>query len=379
MTYADVNGISLYYEEHGSGQPLILLHGGLAAGSTYAQIRPALAAGRRVILVDLQAHGHTADVDRPLRYETLADDIAGLIGHLGLDQADVMGYSFGGATALRTAIQHPALVRRLVVVAVPFRRDGWYPESLTGMDQMGSHLSDMLKQGPLYELYASAAPRVEDWPVLLDKTGDLLRRDYDWSADLERITAPAMLVYADADAVRPAHIVDFYARLGGGLRKDPGQHAAAHVTGRVEAEAETLGDVVAVQQGLVAAEPGESLRIGRPGRVVRPDVRAGGAHHRGQDPSPGDRELEHLGGRGTLLGGGDGPDVAPGGLDRELPGVGQQAVPDVLGGVPAVPFQGARAHRPVPVGDGQQPAHDAGDHAVEVIGGDGHGSSSLRP
>ena len=189
MTYADVNGISLYYEEHGSGQPLILLHGGLAAGSTYAPVLPALAAGRRVILVDLQAHGHTADVDRPLRYETLADDIAGLIGHLGLDQADVMGYSFGGATALRTAIQHPALVRRLVLVAVPFRRDGWYPESLAGMDQMGSHLSDMLKQGPLYELYASAAPRAEDWPVLLDKTGDLLRRDYDWSADLERITA----------------------------------------------------------------------------------------------------------------------------------------------------------------------------------------------
>jgi pimeloyl-ACP methyl ester carboxylesterase len=230
VSYADVNGISLYYEEHGSGQPLVLLHGGLAAGSTYAPILPELAQGRRVILVDLQAHGHTADVDRPLRYETLADDIAGLIGHLGLDQADVMGYSFGGATALRTAIQHPALVRRLVLVAVPFRRDGWYPESLAGMDQMGAHLSDMLKQGPLYELYASAAPRVEDWPVLLDKTGELLRRDYDWSADLAQITAPAMLVYADADAVRPAHIVDFYARLGGGLRDANWDGSARPVT-----------------------------------------------------------------------------------------------------------------------------------------------------
>ncbi len=218
MSYADVNGISLYYEEHGSGQPLVLLHGGLAAGSTYAPILPELARGRRVVLVDLQAHGHTADADRPLRYETMADDIAGLVGHLGLEQADVMGYSLGGATALRTAIQHPELVRRLVIVAVPFRRDGWYPESLAGMDQMGSQLSDMLKQGPLYELYASAAPRVQDWPVLLDKTGELLRRDYDWSAELTRISAPVMLVYGDADAVRPAHIVDFYARLGGGLR-----------------------------------------------------------------------------------------------------------------------------------------------------------------
>ncbi len=218
MSYAEVNGISLYYEEHGAGQPLVLLHGGLAAGSMYAPVLPELARGRRVILVDLQAHGHTADADRPLRYETMADDIAGLIGHLGLGQADVMGYSLGGATALRTAIQHPRLVRRLVVVSVPFRRDGWHAESLAGMEQVGSQLADMLKQGPLYDSYAAAAPRPEDWPVLLDKTGELLRRDYDWSADLASITAPAMLVYADADAVRPAHIVDFYARLGGGLR-----------------------------------------------------------------------------------------------------------------------------------------------------------------
>jgi pimeloyl-ACP methyl ester carboxylesterase len=218
MTYADVNGISLYYEEHGSGQPLVLLHGGLAAGSMYAPILPELARGRRVILVDLQAHGHTADVDRPLRYETMADDVAGLIGHLGLERADLMGYSFGAATAVRMAIQHPALVRRLAIVSVPFRRDGWYPESLAGMDQMGSHLAEMLKQGPLYDIYAAAAPRVQDWPMLLDKTGELLRRDYDWSEDIAKITAAAMLVYADADAVRPAHIVDFYARLGGGLR-----------------------------------------------------------------------------------------------------------------------------------------------------------------
>ena len=177
MSYADVNGISLYYEEHGSGQPLVLLHGGLAAGSMYAPILPELAKGRRVILVDLQAHGHTADVDRPLRYETMADDIAGLIGHLGLVQADLMGYSFGAATAVRTAIQHPALVRRLAIVSLPFRRDGWYPESRAGMDQMGSQLADVLKQGPLYATYAAAAPRVQDWPVLLDKAGELLRRE----------------------------------------------------------------------------------------------------------------------------------------------------------------------------------------------------------
>jgi pimeloyl-ACP methyl ester carboxylesterase len=218
MSYADVNGVSLYYEEHGSGQPLILLHGGLGSGDMYGPILPLLAKGRRVITVDLQAHGHTADVDRPLRYDTLGDDVAGLVRHLGLAQADVMGYSFGAATALRTAIQHPDLVRRLVITSVPYRRDGWYPESLAGMDQMGSALAGMLMQSPVYGNYSQVAPRVEDFPVLLDKTGDLLRRDYDWSAEIAKITAPVMLVYADADAVRPAHIVEFYALLGGGLR-----------------------------------------------------------------------------------------------------------------------------------------------------------------
>src|SRR3984957_10527666 len=218
MSYADVNGISLYYEEHGSGQPLILLHGGLGMGEMYAPILPLLAKDRRVITVDLQAHGHTADADRPLRHETLADDIAGLIGHLGLAQADVMGYSFGGATALRTAIQHPDLVRRLVLVAVACRRDGWYPESLAGMDQMGSHLAEFLKGSPMYQIYSQVAPNVQDWPVLLDKTGELLRRDFDLSADVVRITADTMGVYAYADAVRPEHIVEFYQRLGGGLR-----------------------------------------------------------------------------------------------------------------------------------------------------------------
>jgi pimeloyl-ACP methyl ester carboxylesterase len=218
MSYADVNGISLYYEEHGSGQPLVLLHGGYGSGEMYAPILESLAKDRRVITVDLQGHGRTADVDRPLRCQTLGDDIAALIGHLGLRQADLMGYSFGAATALRTAIQHPELIRRLVIVSVPCKRDGWFPESLAGMDQMGPAFAEAMKQSPIYEAYARVAPRVEDWPVLVGKMGDLLRQDFDWSAEIAKITAQAMLVYADADAVRPAHIVDFYALLGGGLR-----------------------------------------------------------------------------------------------------------------------------------------------------------------
>ena len=120
MSYADVNGLSLYYEEHGAGEPLVLLHGGLGAAELWAPVLPALAAGRRVIAVDLQGHGHTADVDRPFRAETMADDVAALIEHLGLERADVMGYSLGGLVALRTAIQHPQRVRRLVLVSIAF-------------------------------------------------------------------------------------------------------------------------------------------------------------------------------------------------------------------------------------------------------------------
>jgi pimeloyl-ACP methyl ester carboxylesterase len=218
MSYADVNGISLYYEEHGSGQPLVLLHGGYGSGEMFGAILPLLASGRRVITVDLQGHGRTADVDRPLRFQTMGDDIAALIGHLGLEQADVMGYSLGAGTALRTAIQHPDRVRRLVVVSHPARRGGWFPQSLAGFDQMGPAFAEVMKQSPLYEAYARVAPRVEDWPVLVDKMGTMLREDYDWSAEVAKITAPVMLAYGDADSVWPAHIAEFYALLGGGLR-----------------------------------------------------------------------------------------------------------------------------------------------------------------
>ncbi len=255
MSYADVNGVSLYYEEHGSGRPLILLHGGLGSDGMYAPILPVLAAGRRVITVDLQAHGHTADVDRPLRYETLGDDVAGLISHLGLGQADVMGYSFGALTALRTAIQHPDLVRRLVIASIPCRRDGWYPESLAGMDAMGPALAEPMKQSPVYELYARVAPRVQDWPVLLDKTGELLRRDYDWSAEVAAITAPVMLVYADADAVRPAHIVEFYALLGGGLRDANWDGSARSVARLAVLPGRTHYDIFAAPELAAAVTP----------------------------------------------------------------------------------------------------------------------------
>jgi pimeloyl-ACP methyl ester carboxylesterase len=217
-----VNGLHLYYEVHGSGKPpvetpLVLLHGGVGSIEMFGEVLPLLAAGRQVIAVDLQAHGRTADIDRPLSFERMAGDIAALIEQLGFERADLMGYSLGGGVALQTAIRHPQRVRRLVLVSTPFKRDGWYPEVLAGMGQMGPGAAEPMKQTPMYQLYAGIAPLPEDWPALLSKLGDLLRQDYDWSNEVAAIQAPVLVVVGDADSVRTAHAVEFFELLGGGM------------------------------------------------------------------------------------------------------------------------------------------------------------------
>ena len=220
--YAEVNDLEIYYEVHGSGDPLILLHGGVGAIEMFGEVLPLLADGRQVIGVDLQAHGRTADIEgRPLSYEQMADDVAALIEHLQFERADVMGYSLGGGVALQTAIRHPGVVRKLVVVSTTFKRDGWYPEVLAGMEQMGPGAAEPMKATPMYQLYSGIAPRPEDWPVLLTKLGELLRRDYDWSEDVTAMEVSTMIVVGDADSVRTAHAVELFELLGGG-RADGG-------------------------------------------------------------------------------------------------------------------------------------------------------------
>jgi pimeloyl-ACP methyl ester carboxylesterase len=219
--YAPVNGLKLYYEIHGGGPPLVLLHGGLGCTEMFSGILPALSINRQVIAVDLQSHGRTADIPRPLSYEAMAGDIAALLRHLDIAQADVMGYSLGAGVALRTAIQHPAIVRKLVVLSTVFRRDGWYPEVLAAMAQVGAASAEMMKPSPVYQTYARIAPRPEDWPLLLTKIGAALKVDFNFSQEVAAIKAPTMLVFGDADAVRPEHMVQFFQLLGGG-KKDPG-------------------------------------------------------------------------------------------------------------------------------------------------------------
>jgi pimeloyl-ACP methyl ester carboxylesterase len=217
----------MYYEIHGTGKPIILLHGGVGALEMFGPVLPPLAHGRQVIAVDLQGHGRTTEVDRPLRYESMADDIAALVRQRGINQADFVGYSLGGGVALRTAIQHPDLVRKLVLVSVVCRREGWYPEVLAAMAQMGPEAAEGMKQHPWFQLY----PNV-NWPGLFTKLGDLLRKDYDWSQEVTALLAPTMLIFADADAIRPAHIVEFYGLLGGG-DKDAGWDGSGRPTNQL--------------------------------------------------------------------------------------------------------------------------------------------------
>ena len=216
--YAAVNGIRLGYQVFGEGKPLILLHGGFGSVEMFGPNVAALAAGRQVIGVDLQSHGRTPSTERPMRFETMADDIAALIAHLGLAKANVMGFSFGGGVALRTAIQHPAVVERLVLVSSPFKRAGWHPEMSAAMAQMGPEVAEPMKQTPMYEVYREVAPRVEDWPILATQLTALLKLEYDWTEEVRNLPMPVMIVMGDADGLPPRHAVEFYELLGGGKR-----------------------------------------------------------------------------------------------------------------------------------------------------------------
>jgi pimeloyl-ACP methyl ester carboxylesterase len=215
--YASVNGLEIYYEVHGTGEPLVLLHGGLGGIWEFAPLIPVLAQTRQVIAVELQGHGHTADIDRSLSFPALADDVAALIRHLGYAKADVLGYSFGGIVALATAGRHPEVVDKLVVVSSPFARAGIHAEFQAGMAAMIGADAQAMLETPMYQYYSSVAPNLDDWSALVTKVATVLGEDFDLSADVAAITAPALIVAGDNDFISPAHIVEMYSLLGGGV------------------------------------------------------------------------------------------------------------------------------------------------------------------
>jgi pimeloyl-ACP methyl ester carboxylesterase len=237
--YAEVNGINLYYETMGTGRPLILLHGGLGSGEMFGPVRPALAEHHQVIVPDLQGHGRTADIDRPIDIRLMADDIAALIDHLELDKPDLVGYSLGGGVALQTAVKYPDKVRRLVVASAHIWRDAIPPEMLAQQAQVNAGAAEAIKDTPMYRLYQQVAPRPEDFPRLLDKMGESMAQDFDFTEEVRSLQVPTLIVAADADMAPPSHYVEFFKLLDGGLRdggwmgesRPKGGHALAILPG----------------------------------------------------------------------------------------------------------------------------------------------------
>jgi len=216
--YVPANGIKYYYEISGKGEPLLMLHGGLGSTGMFKPIMPAFTEHRQVIAIDLQGHGRTELGSRKISLIDIGDDVARVLQQLGYRNVDVLGYSFGGGVAFRLAVQHPEMVRRLALVSAGFASEGFYPEMREQQKQVGAAIAEQMKPTPMYQSYVAVAPKPEDFPRLLQAMGDLMREQYDYSADVKKLTMPTMLIFGDSDMYRPEHIVEFYKLLGGGLR-----------------------------------------------------------------------------------------------------------------------------------------------------------------
>jgi pimeloyl-ACP methyl ester carboxylesterase len=217
MPYAEVNGLSMYYEVLGAGPPLVLLHGAYMNADGMRPLAEGLAGIRQVIVPEAQAHARTADIDRPLTYEDMADDVAALIRHLGFEQADVVGYSMGGGAALRLAIQHPELVRRLVLASAGYRYDGMPAEAIAMFPQISPA---MFEGTPMETEYKRLAPNPPAFPTLVEKLKALDTTDFAWDDEVRRMTTPMLIVAGDADGVRADHAVELFKLRGGGVMGD---------------------------------------------------------------------------------------------------------------------------------------------------------------
>ncbi len=207
-----VNGVNYYYALYGTGEPLLLLHGGMFQIEMF---------GPNLTRLALQGHGRTPLGDREISLVDIGNDMAGVLKKLGYGKVDVLGYSMGGGVAFQFAAQHPEMVRRLVLVSTPYAQDGFYPEMLPLQAAMSAAIAEQMKETPIYKSYVAIAPHPEEFPKLLNAMGAYMRKPYDWSADVKKLTMPVMLIYGDSDMFRPEHIVKFYQLLGGGL-KDAG-------------------------------------------------------------------------------------------------------------------------------------------------------------
>jgi pimeloyl-ACP methyl ester carboxylesterase len=218
--YAPVNGMKMYYEVHGSGDPIVLLHGAyMTIEGPIREMAQALKKNRRVIVVELQGHGRTADVDRrAITYEQMADDVAVFLKYMKLDSTDIFGYSMGAGTAVQLAIRHPRLVKKMILASVSYNTSGWSPELM----KLVPTITPAVFEGSLYKKeYDSLAPRKENFAVLVQKLKALDMAPQDWPAEsIKAIKAPVLLMIGDSDAVTLEHAVDMFKLLGGGVMGD---------------------------------------------------------------------------------------------------------------------------------------------------------------
>jgi pimeloyl-ACP methyl ester carboxylesterase len=216
--YADVNGLHMYYEIHGMGEPLVVLHGAYMSIVTMGEIIPRLAETRQVIAVELQGHGRTADVDRPITYEQMADDVAALMRAIGVEKADIFGFSMGAVVALQAAIRHPEQVDKLVVVSGYYDTNGVYPEIWEGIAEI---TPEAFAGSPMEADYLNLTPNPEHFPTLVEKLVQLDSEVFSWSPEAIRaIPAPMLIIIGDSDIVRPEHALELFRLRGGGVAGD---------------------------------------------------------------------------------------------------------------------------------------------------------------
>jgi len=209
----------MYYEIHGTGQPLVLLHGAFSAiGTSFGELLPELAKTRQVIAFELQAHGHTAGIDRPLSLEGMADDTAAAIKQLGLEPEDLLGYSMGSGVALRVVIRHPEVIRKLILASITYTMSGIHPGLMEGL---GNMTPEMMHGSPWHEEYMQIAPHPEDFAKLFAKKTEMDRQTRDLPTEnIRRIKSPTLIILGDSDLVRPEHAVEMFRLLGGGVFGD---------------------------------------------------------------------------------------------------------------------------------------------------------------
>jgi pimeloyl-ACP methyl ester carboxylesterase len=212
----NVNGVELYYEAHGEGSPLLMLHGGVNPSDMFGAPLEAMARTHQVIALHLRGHGHSTDAVEPWSTELMADDVAAFLDALGIGRIDVMGYSLGGGVAYQTAIRHPEKVGKLIVVGMNVKSDGNFPEVNAAFESMPAQAAEIggyLATSPLATLYPDV-----DWERLMRRTGEMNQGSHDWSADVAKITSPTLVIFADADMMKVEHMAEIYRLLGGGTR-----------------------------------------------------------------------------------------------------------------------------------------------------------------